>query len=154
MSNDIKAAFKYARKIKTPEPKSPKLLTDKNCLPHNERVAVLQALAKSVTTRREVMGLTQKELASILGMPQSSMSALERGKGSIQVPRLAQLAAVLGVDVASVIEPAHCESIKSKLASFHATKSSTLDDDILAIEKQLAQLKSRRTMADRIVSRK
>ena len=52
-------------------------------------------------------GLTQKELADLIGCAQSEISRIEHGERSISVDRLQQLASALNVPVADLLGAGH-----------------------------------------------
>ncbi len=60
-------------------------------------MATRQEIGQRVLLRRRELGLTQQELAERCGFPYQVISGLERGRQSIYVERLADIAQVLGV---------------------------------------------------------
>lgn len=61
------------------------------------------AVACQVLELREQRGLSQSELATASGVPQSQISRIERGTGSPTVATLAKVAAVLNAEVRLVV---------------------------------------------------
>jgi transcriptional regulator with XRE-family HTH domain len=55
-------------------------------------------------------GLTQKELADLIGCAQSEISRIEHGKRSISVERLQQLACALDVPVSELLGEGRLEA--------------------------------------------
>ncbi|WP_020520983.1 helix-turn-helix domain-containing protein [Catelliglobosispora koreensis] len=71
-------------------------------LPNDERTSKLAALAQAVRSRRETLGLRQDELAALAGCSTSFVSFVERAKPTIQVGKLLDVLAVLGLDLSVV----------------------------------------------------
>lgn len=71
-------------------------------LPNDERTSKLTALALVVRSRREGLGLRQDELAALAGCSTSFVSFIERAKPTIQVGKLLDVLAVLGLDLTVV----------------------------------------------------
>lgn len=68
--------------------------------------ALLQELGRSVRAERQRRGWTQRTLAERSGLSQRFLAQLEAGQANISLERLAQLARVLEVPVAAMIDPA------------------------------------------------
>lgn len=64
-----------------------------------------QALAASVRARRIQLGLRQSELADLAGCSARFVSALEGGKGAVQLDKVLDVLGVLGLDL--VLAPGH-----------------------------------------------
>ncbi|WP_035849771.1 helix-turn-helix domain-containing protein [Kitasatospora azatica] len=62
-------------------------------------------LAETVRTRREHLGLTQKELGRLAGMTQSSVARFEAGGAEPTLPTLEKLAVALGLHLTVKMEP-------------------------------------------------
>jgi len=57
------------------------------------------SLGERIRKRRQILKVTQQELAQALGMPQQHISAIEQDKGAPFLPLLPKLAEELGVSV-------------------------------------------------------
>jgi len=68
---------------------------------------LLQEVGERVRTRREALGLTQKELSSRAGLSIRFLAQLERGDGNISLRRFAEVAAALGVTPAALLAGSH-----------------------------------------------
>lgn len=53
---------------------------------------------------RKSRGITQAQLGSRIGLPQSEISRIERGRRTLSVPRLCCIAAALEVHPAALLE--------------------------------------------------
>lgn len=60
---------------------------------------------ESVKVIRELQGMSQNELASVSGIPQSTISAIERDRINLGVERAKQLARALRVHPAVLVFP-------------------------------------------------
>jgi len=69
----------------------------------NGRVATMPRVGEVIRQLRQHRGLSLRDLARQSGISQSFLGAVERGRSDISVGRLAQVAAVLGHDVASLL---------------------------------------------------
>lgn len=69
----------------------------------NGRPAAVPRVGEVIRQLREQRGLSLRALAEQSGLSQSFLGAVERGRSDIAVGRLAQVAAVLGHDVASLL---------------------------------------------------
>jgi transcriptional regulator with XRE-family HTH domain len=67
------------------------------------RVAAMPRVGDVIRQLRQHRGLSLRDLAEQSGLSQSFLGAVERGRSDIAVGRLAQVAAVLGHDVASLL---------------------------------------------------
>jgi transcriptional regulator with XRE-family HTH domain len=64
-----------------------------------------QILGRNVRRERRRLGKSQEELALDAGMKRSYLSDLERGTRNPSVKAIARLAAALGVEPASLLQP-------------------------------------------------
>lgn len=75
-------------------------------------LASLQAMiAAEISTRRQELNLSQKELAAKLGVSQSLVSRWEKGDVNFTISTLEAIAAALGLKLQSPIQPTqvkHC----------------------------------------------
>lgn len=62
-------------------------------------------VGESLRIVRELQGLSQNELATLSGIPQSTISALERGRVNLGVERAKALARVLQVHPSVLVFP-------------------------------------------------
>ena len=69
----------------------------------NGDVATVPRVGEIIRQLRQQRGLSLRDLAAQSGLSQSFLGAVERGRSDIAVGRLAQVAAVLGHDVASLL---------------------------------------------------
>ena len=69
----------------------------------NGDVATVPRVGEVIRQLRQQRGLSLRDLAAQSGLSQSFLGAVERGRSDIAVGRLAQVAAVLGYDVASLL---------------------------------------------------
>jgi len=69
----------------------------------NPRVTSTPRVGDVIRQLRRQRGLSLRDLAAQSGLSQSFLGAVERGRSDIAVGRLAQVAAVLGHDVASLL---------------------------------------------------
>jgi transcriptional regulator with XRE-family HTH domain len=69
----------------------------------NGGVATVPRVGEVIRQLRQQRGLSLRDLAAQSGLSQSFLGAVERGRSDIAVGRLAQVAAVLGYDVASLL---------------------------------------------------
>ena len=58
---------------------------------------------EKVRTLREIKRFSQEEMAAKLGMSVNGYAKIERGKRRLDIPKLEQIAAVFGMDVADLI---------------------------------------------------
>lgn len=58
----------------------------------------------NIKTARERAGLTQSELASMIGVTQGEVSRIEGGRRGISVYRLKSIAMALGMDPADMLD--------------------------------------------------
>lgn len=72
----------------------------------HSRHPLLTALGAAIRRRRKELGLSQEELAQIVGMDRSYMGQVERGENSIAILPLAAIAAALGTDMATLMAEA------------------------------------------------
>ena len=63
------------------------------------------SIGDSVRIVRELQGLSQNELAGLTGIPQSTISAIERDRINLGVERAKQLARALNVHPAVLVFP-------------------------------------------------
>lgn len=67
---------------------------------------------------RKTQGITQAELGSRIGLPQSEISRIECGRRTLNVPRLYSIAAALAVHPAALLdEPPPPASPQERLAA-------------------------------------
>jgi len=66
-------------------------------------MATVPRVGEIIRQLRQQRGLSLRDLAAQSGLSQSFLGAVERGRSDIAVGRLAQVAAVLGHDVASLL---------------------------------------------------
>ena len=69
----------------------------------NGDMATVPRVGEIIRQLRQQRGLSLRDLAAQSGLSQSFLGAVERGRSDIAVGRLAQVAAVLGHDVASLL---------------------------------------------------
>jgi transcriptional regulator with XRE-family HTH domain len=69
----------------------------------NGHVPAVPRVGDVIRRLRQQRGLSLRDLAAQSGLSQSFLGAVERGRSDIAVGRLAQIAAVLGHDVASLL---------------------------------------------------
>lgn len=72
---------------------------------HRAKRTVEVSTGESVRIIREFQGLSQNELAALTGIPQSTISAIERGRINLGVERAKQLARVLRCHPAVLVFP-------------------------------------------------
>lgn len=63
-------------------------------------------IGAQITRWREIRGLTVKALADAIEIDASNMTKTERGRFGVSIPRLSRIAAVLGVPLAVLADPA------------------------------------------------
>ena len=80
-------------------------LTDPEIRREHERTALAHAVAMRVIGYRSGQGLSQTELARMLGMHQSAVARLEAGDHEPSLATLSRLAKVLGVEFHIDITP-------------------------------------------------
>jgi len=86
-------------------------------LPHPERVMARAQIMSRITEIIKDKGLTQKQTAELLGIPQSKVSCLMNGKLSqFSLDHLFELLNALDRDVEIIIRPKHKEE---KFATTH-----------------------------------
>lgn len=61
-------------------------------------------LGKIVRESRETLGMNQKEFADMVGIVQSHVSMIEKGKRKPKLETLDKIAVAIGVDVETLIE--------------------------------------------------
>lgn len=74
--------------------------------PHNKNICpdeVSISFIRSLKSLRKVMKMTQKILASTLGVTASAISSYERGRALPTLPVLMKLAAIFGADISSSV---------------------------------------------------
>ena len=64
---------------------------------------LLSQIGLRILRRRQVLGLSQQELAEKLGIAQTNIGRIEHGKQNLTIRTLAKLADALGVTVAELI---------------------------------------------------
>jgi transcriptional regulator with XRE-family HTH domain len=69
------------------------------------RPRVRLSVGDAVRVTRELQGMTQSELATASGIPQPTLSAIERGRVSLGVDRATKLARALRVHPAVLLFP-------------------------------------------------
>ena len=72
-----------------------------------ERTALARAIALAVVRFRADRGLSQRGLASVLGMTQPQVARLERGDVNPSMDTLVRVAAGLGIELTINVSPAH-----------------------------------------------
>lgn len=72
-----------------------------------ERTALARAIAVAVVRFRTDRGLSQRDLASVLGMTQPQVARLERGEVNPSMDTLVRVAAGLGIELTINVTPAH-----------------------------------------------
>ena len=84
-------------------------------------------LARNIRTEREYLGLSQEEVATVLGIPRPAVSAIENGRRKVSSAELARLATLFGTSSDRLMgaEPAEEGSVT---ALFRAAKSLTEHD--------------------------
>lgn len=65
--------------------------------------ALIETIGRAIAKYRQAVGLTQAELAEILGISNDAVSRMERGKTIPTVVRLVELAEIFRCDVADLI---------------------------------------------------
>ncbi len=71
------------------------------------RLQTPAAVGLAVQQARLAKGLSQKELAGELGIPQSTVSEIEGGKSTIYLRRLLEIARVTGIELTASWEDDH-----------------------------------------------
>lgn len=64
-----------------------------------QRVSTADQLLRTLAGRRRAKGLSQAQLASLLGVAQAHVSDIERGTRNLSVVRLLEIANVLNLDL-------------------------------------------------------
>lgn len=82
-----------------------------------ERTALARAIAVAVMRFRTDRGLSQRELASVLGMSQPQVARLERGDVNPSMDTLVRVASGLGIELTIDVTPANH---KPRLVTKHA----------------------------------
>ncbi|WP_022964099.1 helix-turn-helix domain-containing protein [Halopseudomonas pelagia] len=67
------------------------------------QVALARSIGEVIAHRRSLAGLTQEEVAEKLGLGNEAVSRLERGKATLSVVRLLELAEVFGCEAADLL---------------------------------------------------
>jgi transcriptional regulator with XRE-family HTH domain len=70
------------------------------------RLEPFEAIARRVILRRGELGLTQEELATLLGTGHSAISRLESGQDRASIPTLERVGDALGLRLVDGLEPA------------------------------------------------
>jgi transcriptional regulator with XRE-family HTH domain len=68
-------------------------------LPMRQRVTTRAQLLQTISARRRILKLSQKQLADKLGIHQSHLSDIETGRKTLNVDRLLELCNLLGLDL-------------------------------------------------------
>lgn len=85
---------------------------------------------------REYKGLTQENLSLELGISQPAYARLEQKDDRISIPRLIQIAAILGTTVSKLINEKEVVSLKSESEHIQSLK-----DEIIFLRKLLKHQK-------------
>ncbi len=70
----------------------------------NETVSIERHVGQRIRTRRTMLGLTQQQLADLIGVTYQQAHKYERGINRVSAGRLFELAKALGVDVSYFFE--------------------------------------------------
>ena len=58
-------------------------------------------LGQAIRDRRNVVGMTQEDLASVTGIPQANLSKIERGAATAKFDTYLRLCQALGIDLSA-----------------------------------------------------
>jgi transcriptional regulator with XRE-family HTH domain len=101
-----------------------------------ERTALARAVALTVIRYRADHGLSQRELAEVLGMPQPQVVRLERGDVNPRIETLMHLASKLGTEFTIDVRPARSEpkNVTKRAASERTVEHVETDEaDVLVL---------------------
>ena len=75
-------------------------------LTQDERIAAkyIAQIAKTIQQQRKAKGLTQQELANLLGVSQAMVSRWENGEENFTIITLARISAALGIELCNPLE--------------------------------------------------
>ena len=97
----------------------------------NEKVDFHRHLGERIREARDLVGVTQKDLAKIVGLSRTSVTNIERGRQGVQAYLLVRIAETLGCSVQKLIPPSEA--------------SKSLPDQLKEIDPQ------RRRWAERVI---
>jgi len=69
----------------------------------DEQAALARSIGQAIAHRRSLAELTQEEVAEKLGLGNEAVSRLERGKATLSVVRLMELAELFGCEAADLL---------------------------------------------------
>lgn len=72
---------------------------------------LVQSIGRAISKYRQAVGLTQAQLAEILGISNDAVSRMERGKSVPSVLRLLELSEIFGCEVADLLTESSNRSI-------------------------------------------
>jgi transcriptional regulator with XRE-family HTH domain len=68
-----------------------------------KRLSARQRFAQNLRTARLACGLSQEELASLVGLHRTYVGSVERGERNISIDNMERLASATGLDVADLL---------------------------------------------------
>lgn len=77
----------------------------------DKNVAIMQTIGRAIAKYRQAVGLTQAELAEILGIGNDAVSRMERGTTVPTVLRLVELAEIFQCEVADLLTETSTRSL-------------------------------------------
>lgn len=77
----------------------------------DKNVAIMQTIGRAIAKYRQAVGLTQAELAEILGIGNDAVSRMERGTTVPTVLRLVELAEIFQCEVADLLTESSTRSL-------------------------------------------
>ena len=99
---------------------------------------LVQSIGRAISKYRQAVGLTQAQLAEILGISNDAVSRMERGKSVPSVLRLLELSEIFGCEVADLLTESSNRSIdqarKLELL-FHHLEDSERSEVVALIER-------------------
>jgi len=69
------------------------------------QVSARQRLARRLRTERAARGLSQEELAFLVGVHRTYMGSVERGERNVSIDNIEQIAVALDMDISELLKP-------------------------------------------------
>lgn len=111
---------------------------------------IKSGFGKSIAIKRKALGLSQKEMADILGMNQGNLAAIELGKSICRAVTMIKIASLLNIDLDRFKAWADCSEEKQRLSDYLTKSKSNIDDEIQSLQEKIKALQEQKTMMHRV----